>query len=124
MKSFKNCPKIFIVDACRACSLSKHSHTTFTTRGPPTEYCHSLSVHGYHDDHFLTIWSTTNGHVVSDLSLLSECMKDVFVREYSKHTLQQMLYHVRQSIRQKKWAILIVLKKIQHFATFASIKKN
>ncbi|ETN98471.1 hypothetical protein RFI_39025, partial [Reticulomyxa filosa] len=68
MEAFKDLPKIFIIDACRSENTAKSYELAM--RG-------NEILHGHSDDGFLMIWSTTKGHRVADLSLLSQCMKNV-----------------------------------------------
>ncbi|ETO01686.1 hypothetical protein RFI_35754 [Reticulomyxa filosa] len=70
MESFKNLPKIFIIDACR-CENAPKSYE-LAMRGNEVLY-------GHNDNGFLIIWSTTKGHRVADLSFLSECMKNIVI---------------------------------------------
>ncbi|ETO10778.1 hypothetical protein RFI_26599 [Reticulomyxa filosa] len=94
MESFKNFPKIFIIDACRGGNAPK-SHE-LVTRGNETLY-------GHNDDGFLIIWSTTKGHRVADLSLLSQCMNNVVISKYkSGYPFKQMLQDIRTEIRKSK----------------------
>ncbi|ETO01947.1 hypothetical protein RFI_35493 [Reticulomyxa filosa] len=94
MESFKDFPKIFIIDACRGGDIPK-THEIIK-RGSELSY-------GHNDDGFLVIWSTTKGHQVADLSLLSECMKDVVTSKYkSGYPFKQMLQDIRTEIRNKK----------------------
>ncbi|ETO00224.1 hypothetical protein RFI_37223, partial [Reticulomyxa filosa] len=66
MDSFKDFPKIFIIDVCRG-KNNPISHE-IRTRGT------DMPLYGHNDDGFLTIWSTTQGHQIADFSLLSNCM--------------------------------------------------
>ncbi|ETO05944.1 hypothetical protein RFI_31453 [Reticulomyxa filosa] len=94
MESFKDLPKIFIIDACRGENIPK-SHE-IVMRG-------NKALYGHNDDGFLIIWSTTKGHRVADLSLLSECMKKVVVSKYkSGYPFKQMLQDIRTEIRNNK----------------------
>ncbi|ETO31119.1 hypothetical protein RFI_06001 [Reticulomyxa filosa] len=94
MESFKDFPKIFIVDACRGESIPK-AHE-ITTRGNETLY-------GHNDDGFLSIWSTTKGHQVADLSLLSKSIKKVITSQYKiGYPFKQMLQDIRTDIRSNK----------------------
>ncbi|ETO01755.1 ras-related protein Rap-1A [Reticulomyxa filosa] len=94
MESFKDLPKIFIIDACRGENIPK-AHE-IVKRGNDTSY-------GHNDDGFLTIWSTTKGHQVADLSLLSECMKNIITSKYkSGYPFKQMLQEIRTKIRDNK----------------------
>ncbi|ETO07771.1 hypothetical protein RFI_29619, partial [Reticulomyxa filosa] len=56
--SFDNCPKIFIIDACRGRS-APHA---VEIRGLESNV-KPHQIYGHNDDGFLTIWSTTKGHV-------------------------------------------------------------
>ncbi|ETN98842.1 subfamily C14A unassigned peptidase (C14 family), partial [Reticulomyxa filosa] len=78
MESFKDFPKIFIVDVCRGESVPT-AHK-ITMRG--TNINQDISLYGHSDDGFLTIWSTTRGHQVADFSLLSNCMTKVIKSKY------------------------------------------
>ncbi|ETO26590.1 hypothetical protein RFI_10549 [Reticulomyxa filosa] len=94
MESFKDFPKIFIIDACRGENIPK-AHE-IAKRGNEISY-------GHNDDGFLIIWSTTKGHQVADLSLLSECIKKVVVSKYkSGYPFKQMLQDIRTEIRSNK----------------------
>ncbi|ETO24895.1 hypothetical protein RFI_12261 [Reticulomyxa filosa] len=94
MESFKDFPKIFIIDACRGEGIPK-THE-IVKRGNDITY-------GHNDDGFLVIWSTTKGHQVADLSLLSECMKNVVKSKYkSSYPFKQMLQDIRTEIRSNK----------------------
>ncbi|ETO01641.1 caspase 8-like protein, partial [Reticulomyxa filosa] len=97
MESLKDCPKIFIVDACRGRSAPHAIELRgFENKAKPHQ------IYGHNDDGFLTIWSTTKGHVVADSSLLSGSMKEVIIENYKEHTLNQMLHQIRDKIRKHK----------------------
>ncbi|ETO16964.1 hypothetical protein RFI_20374, partial [Reticulomyxa filosa] len=99
MESFKDFPKIFIVDICRGENIPM-AHK-ITTKG--TNINKAISLYGHNDDGFLTIWSTTQGHQVVDFSLLSNCMANVIKSKYkSGYSLRQMLINIRQDIRKSK----------------------
>ncbi|ETO32983.1 hypothetical protein RFI_04124 [Reticulomyxa filosa] len=94
MESFKDFPKVFIIDTCRGESIPKTYE--IVKRGTETSY-------GHNDDGFLIVWSTTKGHQVADLSLLSECMKTVVMQKYkSACPFKQMLQDIRTEIRNNK----------------------
>ncbi|ETO09620.1 caspase-8 [Reticulomyxa filosa] len=94
MESFKDFPKIFIIDACRGENIPK-AHE-IVKRGNDISY-------GHNDDGFLMIWSTTKGHQVADLSLLSESMKKVVTSKYkNSYPFKQMLQDIRTEIRNNK----------------------
>ncbi|ETO02159.1 hypothetical protein RFI_35277, partial [Reticulomyxa filosa] len=94
MEIFKDLPKIFIIDACRGENVPNSYE--YTTRG-------NEKLHGHNDDGFLTIWSTTKGHRVADLSLLSQCMKNAVTSKYkSGYPFKQMLQNIRTEIRKHK----------------------
>jgi len=58
-------------------------------------------IYGHSDDGFLTIWSTTKGHEIVDLSLFSESIKNTFKSNFEKSCLYDMLVKVRKDIRWK-----------------------
>ncbi|ETO30785.1 subfamily C14A unassigned peptidase (C14 family) [Reticulomyxa filosa] len=94
MESLKDLPKIFIIDACRGETAPKAYE--LTTRSRDIQW-------GHNDDGFLIIWSTTKGHKVADLSLLSKSFKDVVTSKYkSGYPFKQMLQDIRTDIRNKK----------------------
>ncbi|ETO19057.1 hypothetical protein RFI_18183 [Reticulomyxa filosa] len=100
MESLQDCPKIFIIDACRG--RNKPISYPVVFRGFETS-TKAFQMHGHNDDGFLTIWSTTKGHVVSDSSLLSEHMKGVITEFHKKnYTFNQMLHQIRDRIRKSK----------------------
>ncbi|ETO07695.1 hypothetical protein RFI_29694 [Reticulomyxa filosa] len=95
-----DCPKIFIVDACRGRNRPKSR--AVVVRGNQ-ENIQSEQFHGHDDDGFLTIWSTTKGHLVSDASLLSQCMHAVMTEAHKKnYSLNQMLREIRDKIRKNQ----------------------
>ncbi|ETO07241.1 caspase-8, partial [Reticulomyxa filosa] len=73
MESFKDFPKIFIIDMCRG-ENTPTAHTTTIARGK-VEKKKEMQLLGHNDDGFLIIWSTTQGYQIGDFSLLSNCMK-------------------------------------------------
>ncbi|ETO22535.1 caspase-3 [Reticulomyxa filosa] len=94
MESFKDFPKIFIIDICRGENIPKAHEIAM--RGNEISY-------GHNDDGFLIIWSTTKGHRVADLSLFSECMKNTVTTKYkNSYPFKQMLHDIRTEIRKKK----------------------
>ncbi|ETN99636.1 hypothetical protein RFI_37832 [Reticulomyxa filosa] len=94
MEAFKDLPKIFIIDACRGENAPKSYELAM--RG-------NEILHGHNDDGFLIIWSTTKGHRVADLSLLSHCMKNVVTSKYkSGYPFKKMLQDIRTEIRKNK----------------------
>ncbi|ETO32399.1 hypothetical protein RFI_04717 [Reticulomyxa filosa] len=94
MESFKDLPKIFIIDACHDKNIPKSYELTM--RGNKT-------VWGHRDDGFLIIWSTTKGHKVADLSLLSKSMNKVVTSKYKNgYPFKQMLHDIRTDIRSTK----------------------
>ncbi|ETO10739.1 hypothetical protein RFI_26638 [Reticulomyxa filosa] len=98
MESFKDFPKIFIIDMCRG-KNTPTAHMTTTMRGKKED----MQSLGHNDDGFLMIWSTTQGHQIGDFSLLSNCMKSVVMSKYkSGYPFKQMLNDVRQEIRRSK----------------------
>ncbi|ETO07888.1 hypothetical protein RFI_29501 [Reticulomyxa filosa] len=100
MESLKDFPKIFIIDACRGQNIPK-SHEIVTRGNENTNK--NISIYGHNDDEFLTIWSTTKGFKVCDLSLLSKSMKDVIISKYKfGYPFKQMLQDVRDEIRKSK----------------------
>ncbi|ETO07240.1 hypothetical protein RFI_30152, partial [Reticulomyxa filosa] len=70
MESFKDFPKIFIIDICRG-KNPPTAHITTIVRGENED----MQLLGHNDDGFLIIWSTTQGYEIGDFSLLSDCMK-------------------------------------------------
>ncbi|ETO24716.1 hypothetical protein RFI_12441 [Reticulomyxa filosa] len=100
MESFKNFPKIFIIDACRGQNIPK-SHE-IVMRGNENAN-KNLPIYGHNDDGFLTIWSTTKGFQVGDLSLLSKNIKDIVISKYKTgYPFKQMLQDIRKEIRNSK----------------------
>ncbi|ETO33979.1 hypothetical protein RFI_03116, partial [Reticulomyxa filosa] len=98
MESFKDFPKIFIVDACRGQNIPK-AHEIVLGRNPNK----NMPIYGHNDDGFLTVWSTTKGFQVGDLSLLSKSMKDIIISKYKLgYPFKQMLQDVRNDIRKNK----------------------
>ncbi|ETO11794.1 hypothetical protein RFI_25582 [Reticulomyxa filosa] len=96
-ESLKDCPKIFIIDICRGERAPKAYEVP--TRGSIQEQV----TYGHNDDGFLLIWSTTSGHKVIDLSLLSKSMKKVISAMYKNgYSLHQMLKEIRDDIRKSK----------------------
>ncbi|ETO02948.1 hypothetical protein RFI_34462 [Reticulomyxa filosa] len=94
MEAFKDLPKILIIDSCRGENIPKSYE--IVTRG-------NKMLHGHNDDGFLIIWSTTKGHRVVDLSLLSQCMKNVVTSKYkSGYPFKRMLEDIRTEIRTNK----------------------
>ncbi|ETO05230.1 hypothetical protein RFI_32166 [Reticulomyxa filosa] len=94
MEAFKDFPKIFIIDTCRGENIPKSYELVM--RGNEVS-------HGHNDDGFLTIWSTTKGHRVADLSLLSQYMNNVVTLKYkSGYPFKQMLQDIRTEIRSNK----------------------
>ncbi|ETN98889.1 hypothetical protein RFI_38598 [Reticulomyxa filosa] len=93
MESFKDFPKIFITDMC--CDKNIPKANEIVKKG------NEIS-HGHNDDGFL-IWSTTKGHRVADLSLLSGCIKKIVNSKYkSGYPFNQMLQDISTEIRNNK----------------------
>ncbi|ETO34157.1 hypothetical protein RFI_02938 [Reticulomyxa filosa] len=107
-------PKIFIIDAC--CGENAPKSYKLAMRG-------NEALYGHNDNGFFIIWSTTKGHRVADLSLLSECMKNVVTSKYKNgYPFKQMLREIVQKFEIIKVVNGIVWKvKIQlityHFST-------
>ncbi|ETO25447.1 hypothetical protein RFI_11690, partial [Reticulomyxa filosa] len=94
MESFKDIPKIFIIDVCRGENIPR-AHKV-ATRGKEVRY-------GHCDDGFLIIWSTTKGYRVADLSLLSKSMKNIVTSKYKNgQPFKQILQEIRTHIRNNK----------------------
>ncbi|ETO12077.1 hypothetical protein RFI_25300, partial [Reticulomyxa filosa] len=94
MESLKDCPKIFIIDACRGQSIPK-SHVIEWKGNDKT-----IERYGHTDDGFLTIWSTTKGYKVANFSLFSKCMTKTVVSMYKNGcSLHQMMKIVRRDIQ-------------------------
>ncbi|ETO31606.1 hypothetical protein RFI_05515 [Reticulomyxa filosa] len=94
LESFKDLPKIFIIDACRGENIPKSYEPIM--RGKE-------SLCGHQDDGFLIIWSTTKGHKVADLSLLSKSVNKVVTSKYKiGYPFKQMLQDIRTDIRSNK----------------------
>ncbi|ETO12158.1 hypothetical protein RFI_25219, partial [Reticulomyxa filosa] len=96
MKSFRDCPKIFIIDVCRG-NNTPHATDSTKTRGKKEKK--QSNVHN--DNGFLMIWSTTKGYKVGDLSLFSKSMKNIIVAKYKTYPLSQMLREIREDIKNK-----------------------
>ncbi|ETO36336.1 hypothetical protein RFI_00725 [Reticulomyxa filosa] len=99
MESFKNFPKIFIIDVCRGENIP--TSQTMAMRGK-VEKKEDIRLLGHNDDGFLMIWSTTQGYQIGDFSLLSSSMKSVVKSKYkSGYPFKQMFDDIRQEIRKR-----------------------
>ncbi|ETO11667.1 hypothetical protein RFI_25707, partial [Reticulomyxa filosa] len=102
MKSFQDFPKIFIIDVCRG-NNTPQTASSVGKKGENGEEKNNI----HNDNGFLTIWSTTKGYQVSDLSLFSESMKNAIVSKYKiGYSLNQMLKEIREDLNRKgsgKW---------------------
>ncbi|ETO35222.1 hypothetical protein RFI_01852 [Reticulomyxa filosa] len=91
MRSFKDFPKIFIIDICRSKSKPEPQKPVMRGKRPL-----------HKDDGFLVIWSTTKGNTVADLSLLSKYMKNIVTSTYkSGYPFKQVLQDIRTELRNK-----------------------
>ncbi|ETO26373.1 hypothetical protein RFI_10764 [Reticulomyxa filosa] len=100
MESLKDCPKVFIVDIVRGSNFP--ASYPVSMRGRTKSNSSKGAYYGHNDDGFLTVWSTTKGHVVSNSSLFSECLKDAITASKGVRSLHQMLFQLRNDIRSKK----------------------
>ncbi|ETO20793.1 hypothetical protein RFI_16424, partial [Reticulomyxa filosa] len=95
MESLKNCPKIFIIDACRGEHIPQPPKNT-RTRGvieKDKSYIHN-------DNGFFMLWSTTKGYRVYDSSLFSKHVKCTIISKYkSGYSLHQMIKEIRKKIK-------------------------
>ncbi|ETO32789.1 hypothetical protein RFI_04328, partial [Reticulomyxa filosa] len=99
LESFKDLPKIFIMDLCRG----ENTPTINTTMRGKTEEKKNMNLHGDNYSEFLFIWSTTQRYEIADFSLLSKCMKRVMISKYkSGYPFKQILDDVRREIRKSK----------------------
>ncbi|ETO24381.1 hypothetical protein RFI_12776 [Reticulomyxa filosa] len=99
MPSLKGCPKIFFVDVCRGKNIPKCQVQSTTA---PIRGFTQVPLNAHRDDDFFTIWSTTKGHIVSDLSLFSSLLKSTIVAMYKTLSLDQMLRKIRTELRSTK----------------------
>ncbi|ETO04975.1 hypothetical protein RFI_32420 [Reticulomyxa filosa] len=95
IESFKDFPKIFIIDICR----NQNTSAAYIMRGKIEEK-EDMQVPGHNHDGFLIIWSTIQEYQIANRSLLSNSMKSVVMSKYkSKYPLKQMLHDIRQDIQ-------------------------
>ncbi|ETO11545.1 caspase 8-like protein, partial [Reticulomyxa filosa] len=92
IKSFKDFPKIFIIDVCRGENIPT-AHTTTMMREKVEK--EEMQLLGHNDDGFLIIWSTTQGYQIGDFSFV------VMSKYKSGYPFKQMLNDVRQEIRKR-----------------------
>ncbi|ETO04902.1 hypothetical protein RFI_32494, partial [Reticulomyxa filosa] len=98
IESFKDFPKICIIDTCRNQNTS--ANYIMTAMRGKTEEKEDMQVPGHSHDGFLIIWSAIQGDQIANRSLLSNSMKSVVLSKYkSKYPLKQMLHDIRQDIQ-------------------------
>jgi len=104
LPSFKEYPKIFIVDACRGNKRPIENLPEDINKGRKNSSSSEKQTNGHCGDGFITIWSTVTKYSVLDIGLLGEAMENVVMetKEPSIY-LKDLVLQTKLHIRNKKY---------------------